>query len=254
MSIKAVIADDEPLARERIRTLLADEQDIEVVAEATNGVEAVQLVREHHPDLLFLDVQMPGLDGFGAIELLASEALPSVVFVTAYDEYALQAFEVNALDYLLKPFNRTRFQKTLRRAREHVLGRANGDLSKKLVSLLESLRSNRLHLDRIVIRNAGRVTFLPTNEIDWIEAAGNYVKIYSAKEQHILRETLKNLEARLDPAVFVRVHRSTIVNVERIRELQPLFHGDCIAILRDGTRVTCSRSFSGRLDAVLRNE
>ena len=254
MSIKAVIADDEPLARERIRTLLASEQDIEVVAEAANGVEAVQLVREHHPDLLFLDVQMPGLDGFGAIEQLAGEALPSVVFVTAYDEYALQAFEVHALDYLLKPFNRTRFQKTLRRAREHVLGRANGDLSKKLVSLLESLRGNRLHLDRIVIRNAGRVTFLPTNEIDWIEAAGNYVKIYSGKEQHILRETLKNLEARLDPAVFVRVHRSTILNVERIRELQPLFHGDCIAILRDGTRVTCSRSFAGRLDAVLRNE
>ena len=249
-----VVADDEPLARERIRTLLSSEQDIEVVAEADNGVEAVQLVREHHPDLLFLDVQMPGLDGFGAIEQLAGEALPSVVFVTAYDEYALQAFEVHALDYLLKPFNRTRFQKTLRRAREHVLGRANGDLSKKLVSLLESLRGNRLHLDRIVIRNAGRVTFLPTNEIDWIEAAGNYVKIYSGKEQHILRETLKNLEARLDPAVFVRVHRSTILNVERIRELQPLFHGDCIAILRDGTRVTCSRSFAGRLDAVLRNE
>jgi two-component system LytT family response regulator len=142
----------------------------------------------------------------------------------------------------------------LRRAREHVLGRANGDISRKLVSLLESLRGNRQHLDRIVIRNAGRVTFLPTSEIDWIDAAGNYVKIYSGKDQHILRETLKNLEARLDPAVFVRVHRSTILNVERIRELQPLFHGDCIAILRDGTRVTCSRSFSDRLDALLRNE
>jgi two-component system, LytTR family, response regulator len=254
MSIKAVIADDEPLARERIRTLLAGERDIEIVAEATNGAEAVQLVREHHPDLLFLDVQMPGMDGFGAIEQLASEVLPSVVFVTAYDEYALQAFEVNALDYLLKPFNRTRFQKTLRRAREHVLGRANGDISKKLVSLLESLRSNRLHLDRIVIRNAGRVTFLPTSEIDWVEAAGNYVKIFSGKDQHILRETLKNLETRLDPSLFVRVHRSTILNVERIRELQPLFHGDCIAILRDGTRITCSRSFSDRLDALLRND
>src|SRR6185369_7411896 len=228
--------------------------DIEIVAEAANGADAVQVVREHRPDLLFLDVQMPGLDGFGALEQLSPDELPSVVFVTAYDEYALQAFEVHALDYLLKPFNRTRFQKTLRRAREHVLGRANGDISRKLVSLLESLRGNRQHLDRIVIRNAGRVTFLPTSEIDWIDAAGNYVKIYSGKDQHILRETLKNLEARLDPAVFVRVHRSTILNVERIRELQPLFHGDCIAILRDGTRVTCSRSFSDRLDALLRNE
>ena len=252
--MKAVIADDEPLARERIRTLLAGEADIEIVAEAANGADAVQVVREHRPDLLFLDVQMPGLDGFGALEQLSADELPSVVFVTAYDEYALQAFEVHALDYLLKPFNRTRFQKTLRRAREHVLGRANGDLSRKLVSLLETLRSNRQHLDRIVIRNAGRVTFLPTTEIDWIDAAGNYVKIYSGKDQHILRETLKNLEGRLDPAIFVRVHRSTILNVERIRELQPLFHGDCIAILRDGTRITCSRSFSDRLDALLRNE
>ena len=252
--MKAVIADDEPLARERIRTLLASERDIEIVAEAANGLEAVQLVREHRPDLLFLDVQMPGMDGFGALEQLAGEGIPSVVFVTAYDEYALQAFEVNALDYLLKPFNRTRFQKTLRRAREHVLGRANGDLSRKLVNLLESLRTTRDHLDRIVIRNAGRVTFLPTSEIDWIEAAGNYVKIFSGKEQHILRESMKNLEARLDPTLFVRVHRSTILNVERIRELQPLFHGDCIAILRDGTRITCSRSFSDRLDALLSNQ
>jgi len=252
--MKAVIADDEPLARERIRTLLAGEADIEIVAEAANGADAVQVAREHRPDLLFLDVQMPGLDGFGALEQLGADEMPSVVFVTAYDEYALQAFEVHALDYLLKPFNRTRFQKTLRRAREHALGRANGDLSRKLVSLLESLKGNRQHLDRIVIRNAGRVTFLPTTEIDWIDAAGNYVKIYSGKDQHILRETLKNLEARLDPAVFVRVHRSTILNVERIRELQPLFHGDCNAILRDGTRITCSRSFSDRLDALLRND
>src|SRR5262245_44777214 len=171
--MKAVIADDEPLARERIRTLLAGEDDIEIVAEAANGADAVQVVREHRPDLLFLDVQMPGLDGFGALEQLSPDELPSVVFVTAYDEYALQAFEVHALDYLLKPFNRARFQKTLRRAREHVLGRANGDISRKLVSLLESLRGNRQHLDRIVIRNAGRVTFLPTGEIDWIDAAGN---------------------------------------------------------------------------------
>jgi two-component system LytT family response regulator len=252
--MNAIIADDEPLARERIRTLLASEPDIEIVAEAANGSEAVQLVRQHHPDLLFLDVQMPGLDGFGALEQLAGDYLPSVVFVTAYDEYALRAFEVNALDYLLKPFNRARFQKTLQRVREHVLGRANGDLNRKLLNLLESLRGNRPHLDRIVIRNAGRVTFLPTSEIDWIDAAGNYVKIYAGKDQHILRETLKNLEARLDPSVFVRVHRSTILNVERIRELQPLFHGDCIAILRDGTRITCSRSFSDRLDAVLRND
>jgi two-component system LytT family response regulator len=254
MSIRTVIADDEPLARERIRTLLAEEPDIEIVAEAANGPEAVEAVQQNAPDLLFLDVQMPGLDGFGVIEQLEGGHLPSIVFVTAYDEYALQAFEVHALDYLLKPFNRTRFQKTLRRAREHVLGRTNGGLSRELVSLLESLRSPRKHLDRIVIRNAGRVVFLPTSEIDWVEAAGNYVKIYAGKEHHVLRETLKNLEQRLDPNDFVRVHRSTILNVRRIRELQPLFHGDYLAILNDGTRITCSRSFSPRLDALLSNQ
>ena len=250
----ALIADDEPLARERIRSLLAEEPDIEVAGEASNGQEAVELVRERRPDLLFLDVQMPGLDGFGVIEQLQPEELPSVVFVTAYDEYALQAFEVNALDYLLKPFNRARFQKTLRRAREQVLGRANGDVGRRLVSLLEAVRGPRKHLDRLVIRNAGRVVFLPVAEIDWIEAAGNYVKIYSGKDHHVLRETLKNLESRLDPELFVRVHRSTIVNIQRIRELQPLFHGDHVAILHDGTRITCSRSFSDRLETVLRND
>jgi two-component system, LytTR family, response regulator len=254
MSIRTIIADDEPLARERIRTLLAEEPDIEVVAEAANGPDAVEAIQRNHPDLLFLDVQMPGLDGFGVIEQLEGGHMPSIVFVTAYDEYALQAFEVHALDYLLKPFNRTRFQKTMRRAREHVLGPANGGFNRQIVSLLESLRSGRKHLDRIVIRTAGRVVFLPTDEIDWIEAAGNYVKIYAGKDHHILRETLKNLEQRLDPNDFVRVHRSTIVNVRRIRELQPLFHGDYVAILNDGTRITCSRSFSPRLDALLSNQ
>jgi two-component system LytT family response regulator len=250
----ALIADDEPLARERIRSLLAEEGDIELAGEAANGHEAVQLVREHRPDLLFLDVQMPGLDGFGVIEELGPDDLPSVVFVTAYDEYALQAFEVNALDYLLKPFNRARFQKTLRRAREQVLGRSQNDVSRRLVTMLEAVRGPRKHLDRLVIRNAGRVVFLPIREIDWIESAGNYVKINVGKDQHVLRETLKNLEGRLDPDQFVRVHRSTIVNVERIREVQPLFHGDHIAILHDGSRISCSRSYSDRLEAILRND
>jgi two-component system, LytTR family, response regulator len=249
----ALIVDDEPLARERIRTLLAEEPDVEIIGEAANGQEAVRLIRERRPDLLFLDVQMPGLDGFGVIEQLDPDHAPSVVFVTAYDEYALQAFEVHALDYLLKPFNRTRFQKTLRRAREQVLSRANGDVGRRLVNLLESVRAPKKQLDRIIVRTAGRVVFLPVKEIDWIEAAGNYVKINVGREQHVLRETLKNLEAKLDTEQFVRVHRSTIVNVERIREIQPLFHGDQIAILRDGTRITCSRSFSDRLEAVLRN-
>src|SRR5687768_5811375 len=254
MSITAVIADDEPLARERIRTLLAEEPDIEVVAEAANGMEAVSAVREHQPDLLFLDVQMPGLDGFGVIDQLQSTRLPSIVFVTAYDEYAIAAFDVHALDYLLKPFNRMRFQKTLKRARAHVLARAGTDFGHRVVGLLETVRAQRKHLDRLVIRNAGRVAFLTVTEIDWIEAAGNYVKIYGGKEQHVLRETLKNLEQRLDPHRFVRVHRSTILNIERIRELQPLFHGDQIAVLKDGTRVTCSRSYSDRLEALLTNE
>lgn len=254
MSIRTIIADDEPLARERIRTLLAEAPDIELVGEAANGMEAVQLIHDAQPDLLFLDVQMPGLDGFGVIEQVEPALLPCIVFVTAYDQYALRAFDVHALDYLLKPFNRARFHKTLRRAREQVLNRAGGEVSRRIVALLESMRTGTSYLDRIVVRNAGRVVFLPANEIDWIEAAGNYVKIYSGKEQHILRDTLKNLEHRLDPKRFVRVHRSTILNIERIRELQPLFHGDCLAILKDGTRVTCSRSFSNRLDALLSND
>ena len=247
MGIRVLLVDDEPLARQRLRALLEAEPDLEIAGECADGSQAVEAIRTHRPDLIFLDVRMPELDGFGVLEALAEEPRPAVIFVTAYDRFALKAFEVNALDYLLKPFDRERFRKALARAREQI-GRAQGDeVGQQLRALLEDARGARKYLDRVVIKSSARVFFLRVAEIDWIEAAGNYLKLHAGREEHLLRETMNNLEARLDPAKFLRIHRSTIVNVERIQELQPWFHGDYLVLLRDGTRLTLSRSYRQKL-------
>ncbi len=247
MTIRVLIVDDEPLARQRLRALLRGRDEIEIVGECADGDSAVAAVRDVAPDLLFLDVQMPGLDGFGVLERVGADQAPAVIFVTAYDQYAIRAFEVHALDYLLKPFDRDRFEKALQRALAHLQPGANGDTSPKLHSLLEEVHAGRKPAERLVIKSGGRVFFLRVDEIDWIEAAGNYLRVHVGKERHLLRETMNHIENRLDAAKFLRIHRSTIVNVDRIKELQPWFHGDYVVVLRDGTQLALSRGYRQKM-------
>lgn len=245
--IRAVIVDDEPLARDRLRMLLAGVDDIAVVGEFGDGRAAANGILELHPDLLFLDVQMPEVDGFGVLQLVGAEHMPVTVFVTAYDQYALKALDVSAVDYLLKPFDRERFLRALARARKQI---PSADLQARLLSLLQHVNRNAF-LDRLVIKSAGRISFLKTAEVDWIEAAGNYVRLHVARESHMLRETMSAIEGKLDPGKFVRIHRGAVVNLERIKDLQPLFHGDHQVTLRDGSRLTLSRSYRENLERVL---
>ncbi|HVS38145.1 MAG TPA: LytTR family DNA-binding domain-containing protein [Gemmataceae bacterium] len=236
--IRTLIVDDEPPSRRRVRDLLAEDPEFTLVGECGDGAEAVALLREEPCDLVFLDVQMPELNGLEAARLLAQGDGPAVIFVTAYDCYALPAFEVHAVDYLLKPFDRDRFQKALAWAKTAV----RRDRGEAPAAPAEPPR-DRKPVDRLTIKTTGRIYFVNASEIDWVEAAGNYLRLHSGPKTHMLRETMNNLEARLDPARFWRIHRSTIVNVERIRELQPLFHGDYVAILRDGKELTLSRTY-----------
>lgn len=245
--IRTMVVDDEPVARERIVALLAQEQDIELVGECADGNQAVNAIQAQHPDLVFLDVQMPACDGFGVIQQVGADRMPPVVFVTAYDEYALRAFEVHAIDYLLKPFGRDRFQQTLQHAREHLERRRAGDLGKRLLALVQDLKPEPQKLDRLVVKSGGRVFFLRTDELDWIEAAGNYVRLHLSEDAHLFRETMNNMEARLDTNRFVRIHRSRIVNTDRIKELQPWFNGEYVVVLQNGTRLTLSRGYREKL-------
>jgi two-component system, LytTR family, response regulator len=254
MKIRTLIVDDEPLARERLYKLLAPEPDIEIIGQCADGAEALETANRDRPDLIFLDVQMPELDGFGVIAGLEGEPLPAVIFVTAYDRFALKAFEVHALDYLLKPFDRERFQKALERARNLVQQRQGGDLSRRLSSLITDLKAAQpepKYLDRIAIKTEGRVLFFRTDDIDWIEAADNYVSIHVGNEQHLHRETMSALESKLPPNRFLRISRSTIVNVERIKEMQPMFHGDYVVILKNGSRLNLSRNYREKLNLLL---
>ncbi|MDP1569391.1 MAG: LytTR family DNA-binding domain-containing protein [Vicinamibacterales bacterium] len=245
--IRTMVVDDEPVARERIVGLLQQEQDIELIGECTDGQQAVSAIRQQHPDLVFLDVQMPACDGFNVIQQIGAEQMPTVVFVTAYDDYALKAFEVHAIDYLLKPFGRDRFQQTLQHAREHLERRRAGDLGRRLLALVQDIKPQPQRLDRLVIKSGGRVFFLRTDEIDWVEAAGNYVRLHLGETSHLFRETMNGMEARLDPRRFVRIHRSRIVNTDRIKEMQPWFNGEYVVVLRNGTRLTLSRGYREKL-------
>jgi two-component system LytT family response regulator len=246
--IRTLIVDDEPLARSRVHELLSSQPDIEVLGECGNGREAIAAIKGRKPDLVYLDVQMPEVTGFGVLEALEPAATPAVVFVTAFDEFAVRAFEVHALDYLLKPFDRERFLTSLERAREAVRWRRDGRLDQRLAGLLADLGVQRRYLQRVLVKSGGRTVLLKIGEIDWIEAAGNYVRLHAGRERHLLRETMTALEEKLDPEQFVRVHRSTMVNLERVRELEPYFHGDYIVKLEDGTRLTLSRTYRERLE------
>ena len=252
MAIRTILIDDEPLAREKTRTLLADELDIEIIGECRDGREAVETIENEKPDLIFLDVQMPEMDGFEVLENLDPEHMPTVVFTTAFDQYALKAFDVHAVDYLLKPFNRARLKEAVDRARQTVQRRQGGDVREQLMALLKEVGKDRpQYPERLVIKSSGRVIFLRSEEIDWIDAAGNYVRIHSGSESHMLRETMGRLEERLDPSRFIRIHRSTIVHVERIKELQQQFHGDYLVVLKNGQRLTLSRSYRDKIQDLL---
>lgn len=251
MNIRTLIVDDEALARERLRALLASETDLEIIGECSDGAEAVEALERDPPDLVFLDVQMPELDGFGVLEAARPARMPAVIFTTAFSEHALRAFEVHALDYLLKPFDLERLRVALDRARQRLHQTQAGALNEKLNALLAEMRPAQPKVDRLVIKTAGRVMLVRTAEVDWIESADNYVNLHIGPDSHLLRETMASLEARLDPKHFLRISRSTIVNLDRVKELQPMFHGDYAVILRNGARLSLSRSYRDKLQHLL---
>ncbi len=251
MKTRTLIVDDEALARERLRTLLEAEPEIEIVGECSDGREALEMIQSANPDLLFLDVQMPELDGFGVLEALAGEPIPAVVFVTAHDKFALRAFDVHAIDYLLKPFDRERFQTALRRALDQLKRHQNTDLNQRISSLLADLKPAAKPPQRLVIKADGRVLLVKLDDIDWIEAADNYVNVHVGNDSHLLRETMSALETKLPTNKFQRISRSTIVNLEKIKELQPMFHGEYVVVLRSGAKLTLSRTYREKLDQIL---
>jgi two-component system LytT family response regulator len=255
MTLRTVIVDDEELARVGIRARLLRSPDVEIMAECGNGREAIAAIRRHAPHIVFLDVQMPGKTGFDIIEEVGWEVFPHVIFVTAYDRYAIQAFDMNALDYLLKPIDDERFELALQRAREAVARDRDADLDQRLSSVVAELRSDKARAresDRIVVRSTGRVVFVKTSEIDWVEAAGDYVTLHVGKKAWLLRETIADMERRLEKKGFTRIHRSTIVNTERIGEMRPLDNGEYRLVLRDGTELKLSRSHRYHLQGLLR--
>ncbi len=251
-AIRAVIVDDEPLARQAIRLRLQDAPDVEVVGEASRGSDAVDLIKRTLPDLLFLDVQIPDMNGFDVLDEVASSCLPIVVFVTAYDRYALKAFETHALDYLLKPFTRTRFEEALQRARIAFASGGESMAHRGLVTLLDDRGrhaggAESRYLVRFAVKQNRGIKLVKVKEIDWIEAGGNYAQIHVGSACHLVRMTMQDLEQRLDPSVFARIHRSTIVNIDRVRNIVPVSHGDFDLSLQDGTVLRLSRNYRSRL-------
>jgi two-component system LytT family response regulator len=246
--IRTVIIDDEDLGRERLRTLLEGEAEIELVGEAADGKSAVALIEKARPDLAFLDVQMPELDGFEVLRAIEPEGMPTVVFVTAHDKFALKAFDVHAVDYLLKPFDRDRFKTALGRAIQKIRGSAAHG-AKGVSAVLEETKP--AVMDRFLVKTDGRVLLIKVNDIDWIEAADNYVILHAGREAHMMRETMNSLEGRLPPELFMRISRSSIVNMERVQELQPMFHGEYVVMLKTGPKLTLTRSYRDKLDRLL---
>jgi two-component system LytT family response regulator len=249
MGIRTLIVDDEPWARSRIASLLATEPDFSLLEPCTGGAEAIRAIVDQKPQVVFLDVRMPDIDGFDVVDAIGVDAMPLVVFATAYEEYALKAFDAGALDYLLKPFDEERFRRAVARLRRELHDPAAATAA--LGGVMTQLRRSRGFAERLVVNTSGRVVFLKTADIDWLEASGNYVMIHAGREKHLMRDTLRALEERLDPARFVRLHRSSIVNIERLRELLPWSRGEQVAVLRDGTQLTIGRAFRERLLAVI---
>ncbi|UCD23856.1 MAG: response regulator transcription factor [Gemmatimonadota bacterium] len=261
--LQVLIVDDEPLARSGMLTLVERDPELEVAGECSDGRAAVEAILELQPDLVLLDIQMPEMDGFEVLRAVGTDRMPPVVFVTAYDQFAVKAFEVNALDYLLKPFDDERFAHAIERAKHSIRGPDVNMLSQRLLRLLETAASGRAaaptrgganHLVRLVVKDAGKVFFVRTDEIDWIQAASYYVKLHVEEKVHLLRETMNSLEAKLDPACFFRISRSAIVNLDRVREIQPYAGGSQVVLLHDGTKVKLSKSRREELERILGQE
>ena len=248
--IRTLIVDDEELARERLRSLLSREPRIEVIGEAGDGKSAVSTIEKEKPDLVFLDVQMPELNGFEVLDALEEDSRPNVVFCTAHDKFALKAFDVHAVDYLLKPFDRERLQKALDRAITKVESQKRGEKDGSVSAVLKEVKP-ATPVERLLVKADGRVLLIKVEDIDYVEAADNYVNLRVGKESHMMRETMSSLEQRLPPDRFMRISRSTIVNVERIQELQPMFHGEYVVVLKNATKLTLSRSYRDKLDRLL---
>ncbi|MEW5915877.1 MAG: LytTR family DNA-binding domain-containing protein [Gemmatimonadota bacterium] len=240
--LRVLVVDDEPLVRRGLAAFLSKEPDVRLVGEARHGTEAIDMIRSLDPDLVFLDVQMPEVDGFGVLEALGPNQPRSVVFVTAFDKYAIRAFDVHAVDYLLKPFEEERFHIALERARERIASNTS-DLGDAWRAASKDLREPPKYADRLLVKHDGRISVVPVADVDWIEAADNYVRVHVSGKQYLVREPMKDIERRLHPEQFARVHRSAIVNLARVRELQPLFGGEYVVVLTTGAKVTLSRGY-----------
>src|SRR5882724_1937590 len=247
--IRTLIIDDEPLPRERIRTLLSEHDQITIIDECGDGETAVKTILKERPDLIFLDIQMPEIDGFGVLSAIMDEFMPATIFVTAYDEYAIQAFEVNAVDYLLKPINPGRFQKAVSRAIQRI--GVNEKPNQQLHGFLEQMLKERGYTKRFVVRSGSKLSFVQTRDIDWIDVAENYVQLHVGGQKHLVRGTMKSIEAQLNPEQFVRIHRSVMINFDRIESVEPFFHGEYKITMSDGEKLTSSRLYSDRLRSLL---
>src|ERR1043166_6398944 len=247
MKIKTLIIDDEPLARDRLRSLRQEQPDIHLSGECSDGRQAVATIRNERPDLVFLDVQMPELDGFGVLQELVGERLPAVIFVTAHDKFALRAFEVHAVDYLLKPFDRERFESALHRALQQVKYREDPARAEAQAAVLAEMHATAKPMDRLAVKSGGRIRIVRTADIAWIESAHNYVEIHEDKQSHLLRDTISSIEQKLPADKFVRISRSTIVNIEKVKELEPHFYGEYTLTLHNGKRLTLSRRYRSKL-------
>lgn len=247
MKIRTIIADDMPLARSRMRRYLKTDSEIEIIGECSCGGEAIEAINNLEPDLVFLDVEMPGISGFEVLQEIKSDPKPVVIFVTAYDHFTLRAFDFHALDYLLKPYDEARLKRSLERAKRELKQSKQTDFSEQLQSVLKNGNAEPKYLKRIAVKSGERTVFLPVNDIDWVATAGNYLELHVGKQTHLIRERMCELEAKLDPTRFVRIHRLSLINIERVRELQPLFNGDYVVILQNGKRLTLSRTYREKL-------
>jgi two-component system, LytTR family, response regulator len=249
--VRVIIADDEILAREKLRYMLASEPDVHVLAECRDGAETLGALEVYKPDLLLLDIRMPNLDGFEVLSKVPAENMPIVIFTTAYDRHAVKAFEAHALDYLLKPFDQERLHQALNRARAELLKTNDHETTKRILHFLSSGGTQSATGRRLIIKSGGRVVFLSFDEIDWVEAAANYVRIYVGRQSYVLRRGIGEIADKLDPVQFIRIHRSAIVNVHKIKELQPVNSGEYIVVLKDGKELSCSRGYRSGLQELI---
>ncbi len=260
IKIKVLIIDDENLAREKIRTFLEKEEDIEILDECKNSAEALISIRNKKPDLIFLDIKMPGMNAFEMLDNLNQSELPAIIFTTAFDKFALKAFEVHALDYLLKPFDKERFSKTLDRSRKQLNSKATEEKSKNILDALNDLKEQKAskmenetdYLERITIKTNGRIYFIKITEIEWLEASGNYIKIFSSGSSHLIRDTLSAFEKKLDPKIFLRIQRSVIININFIKELKIWFHNEYNVYMKNGTKFTSGRTYKNSIEKILK--